>query len=220
MPKLTTPTNPIHGRKPRGAQMSAVSKAVLGLVNLHPNATTAQLLDAWANLANAPSDDSTHGPARRWLGPRINRLAGLGHVVNNKIVSGTGAMWHITALGIKTLGLEPPADNAKKRPAAPTTAQQQGMLAPRGSKIVLPKTPRTKHPASTATEAPAKAKAADTPKPAAIDPAKLSPREREIAMFASITSRVAGKDVPYTGIKSQLGSKGKASLYGPNSTVR
>lgn len=69
-------------------------------------------------------------------------------------------------------------------------------------------------------EAPAKAKAADTPKPTAIDPAKLSPREREIAMFAGITSRVAGKDVPYTGIKSQLGSKGKASIYGPNSTVR
>ena len=79
----------------------------------------------------------------------------------------------------------------------------------------------TEQPApSQSAEAPAKAKATDTPKPATIDPEKLSPREREIAMFASITSRVAGKDVPYNGIKSQLGSTGKASLYGPNSTVR
>ena len=174
-------------------------------------------------------------------------------------------MWHITALGIKTLGLEPPADNAKKRPAAPTTAQQQGMLAPRGSKIVLPKTPRTKHTASTATEVtidPAEPDTADTStapatpgssepdapsappvasphavaaprickhepwpqKPQATTPAKppiLSQREKEIAMFADIKSRVGDELRPYTGIHSQLGSsKGKASLYGPGSTVR
>jgi len=155
MPKLTTPTNNVNGKKPLGAQMSAVSKAVLGLVNLHPNATTTQLVDAWNNLGNtAPSDSSTWGPASRWIGPRVNRLAALGHVINNKIGGGSGALWHITSMGLKTLGLDTPATTSttKKRPAAPSADQQQTILATRPSGLKLPKTPRTKRPASTATE--------------------------------------------------------------------
>lgn len=238
MPKLTTPT---QTAKP-GEMMGAESKRLLRLINNHPNQTTEQLAKVWPTLpplANTTGPTASTSPrdTQTWMSLRVSRLKGLGHVLNNGMRGSGCGLWHITPKGLRAIGLISTNDTATPPGIKPPTQQQiDNLLARRVSKLHLANTPQADPAATQATakataapqqpapsqpaEAPAKAKAADTPKPAAIDPAKLSPREREIAMFASITSRVAGKDVPYTGIKSQLGSTGKASLYGPNSTVR
>lgn len=238
MLKIHTLTNPA---KP-GEMMGAESKRLLRLINDHPNQTTEQLAKLWPTLpqpANTTGTTANTSPrdTQTWMSLRVSRLKGLGHVLNNGMRGSGCGLWHITPKGMRAIGLISTNDTTTPPGIKPPTQQQiENLLARRVSKLHLANTPQAEPAATQATarattepqqpatsqpaEAPAKAKATDTAKPSAIDPAKLSPREREIAMFASITSRVAGKDVPYTGIKSQLGSTGKASLYGPNSTVR
>jgi hypothetical protein len=235
MPNLTTPT---RANQP-GHQMSAASIRVLSLINKAPNSTTRQLATAWADLSatstvpDSPDSTTPLTTVRTWISKRINRLSTNGHVINNGTCGSDNAIWHLTRKGHRAIGLDPDKFPPMTKP---TPDQIASMLAPKGSKVrfgnapnfppaatqaaakstTAPQQPAPSQPA----EAPAKAKATDTAKPSAIDTAKLSPREREIAMFADIHSIVSGKPVPYNGIKSQLGSKGKASLYGPNSTVR
>lgn len=235
MPKLTTPT---RANQP-GHQMSAASIRVLSLINKVPNSTTRQLATAWADLSatstvpDSPDSTTPLTTVRTWISKRINRLSTNGHVINNGTCGSDNAIWHLTRKGHRAIGLDPDKFPPMTKP---TPDQIASMLAPKGSKVRFGNTPNfppaaTQAAAKSTTapqqpapsqpaEAPAKAKATDTAKPSAIDTAKLSPREREIAMFADIHSIVSGKPVPYTGIKSQLGSTGKASLYGPNSTVR
>jgi len=238
MPKLTTPT---QAAKP-GDMMGAESKRLLRLINDYPNQTTEQLAKLWPTLpplahTTGPTASTSERDTQTWMSLRVSRLKGLGHVLNNGMRGSHAGLWHITPKGLRAIGLISTNDTTTPPGIKPPTQQQiDNMLARRVSKLHLANTPQAEPSATQAAarataapqqpapsqpaEAPAKAKAADTPKPAAIDPAKLSPREREIAMFADIHSIVSGKPVPYNGIKSQLGSKGKASLYGPNSTVR
>lgn len=238
MLKIHTLTNPA---KP-GEMMGAESKRLLRLIKDHPNQTTEQLAKLWPTLpqpanTTGPTDNTSPRDTRTWISLRVSRLKGLGHVLNNGMRGSHAGLWHITPKGMRAIGLLRTNDSGPPPGIKPPTKEQiNNLLARRVSKLHLANTPQPEPAATQAAakataapkqpvpsqpaEAPAKAKATDTPKPATIDPEKLSPREREIAMFASITSRVAGKDVPYTGIKSQLGSTGKASLYGPNSTVR
>jgi len=238
MPKIHTLTNPA---KP-GDMMGAESKRLLRLINDYPNQTTEQLAKLWPTLpplahTTGPTANTSPRDTQTWMSLRVSRLKGLGHVLNNGMRGSGCGLWHITPKGLRAIGLISTNDTTTPPGIKPPTQQQiYNMLARRVSKLHLANTPQAEPSATQAAarataapqqpapsqpaEAPAKAKAADTPKPAAIDPAKLSPREREIAMFADFHSIVSGKPVPYNGIKSQLGSKGKASLYGPNSTVR
>lgn len=239
MPKLTTPT---QAAKP-GEMMGAESKRLLRLINDQPNLSTEQLAKAWPTLpplanTTGPTANTSPRDTQTWMSLRVSRLKGLGHVLNNGMRGSGCGLWHITPKGLRAIGLLSTNDTTTPPGIKPPTQQQiDNLLARRVSKLHLANTPQAEPAATQATakataapqqpapsqtaKAPTKAKATDTPKPAAIDPAKLSPREREIAMFADIPSRVGDELRPYTGIPSQLGSsKGKASLYGPNSTVR
>lgn len=244
MPKLTTPT---RANQP-GHQMSAASIRVLSLINKVPNSTTRQLATAWADLSatstvpDSPDSTTPLTTVRTWISKRINRLSTNGHVINNGTCGSDNAVWHLTRKGHRAIGLNPDKFPPMTKP---TPEQIASMLAPKGSKVRFGNTPNFPPAAPTAGDTPAQqpakakankpskttgttqayvpdspAKATEAPQASCLDPAKLSPREREIAMFADIHSIVSGKQVPYNGIKSQLGSKGKASLYGPNSTVR
>lgn len=233
--------NPGNGVKSPGSQMSAVTKAILGLVNLHPLANTGQLIDMWVQMGHKASDKSTTGAVSSWLPKRLHRLAGGGHVINKNPLQGAGrpALWHITAKGRAALGLtDTPSSttaSSKKQPATanPSKAQQQAMLVPRKSGITLAKTPppvqrkaTTKaKPAPTGRtciEVPADTAAPDTPAtstpppPARPKPA-LSPREQECAAALAVPSLEHGIRKPYTGIVSQCGTA-RSSLYGPNRT--
>lgn len=147
--KKTPQNNPGNGVKSPGAQMSAVTKAILGLVNLHPLANAGQLIDLWVQMGHKASDKSTTGAVSSWLPKRLHRLAGGGHVINKNPLQGAGrpALWHITAKGRAALGLTDTSSatttSSKKKPATanPSKAQQQAMLEPRKSGITLAKTP-------------------------------------------------------------------------------
>ena len=220
MPKIHTLTNPA---KP-GEMMGAESKRLLRLINDHPNQTTEQLAKLWPTLpplahTTGPTASTSARDTRTWMSLRVSRLKGLGHVLNNGMRGSHAGLWHITPKGLRAIGLLSTNDSGPPPGIKPPTKEQiDNLLARRVSKLHLANTPQPEPEGGVIAadklqemaalqakaeqlhaEATAKAKATDTPKPTAIDPAKLSPRERKIAMFAST---------------------GKASLYGPNSTVR